>query len=281
MHAVHVARITHVARIKAHVARIKADHAAKMLTNANAQPSTALRWIESIEAGHLLPDTVAAFDITRLYHLHAKATARAKVLQRPRLMNQPCPLCRKRVNNIFHPRGACTNATQAGLITDAANAAVHKIAAACREGCYKDDVLLVNAGTKYAPNGSQDHTVPYWMLPEDTWGRIGQRRFPDEHNVEFADAVDMMLVKGWKRGTDPPTDKSNITTLVPVEHTSTHDLYTRERRNEKRSKYYLLVEALRREGWTVELHDTPEEFKDWFIPDEQSSIDRDDGMDDC
>jgi hypothetical protein len=261
----------------AHVAKIKAEHAANKRANTNAKPSTAMRWIENIEAGNLLPDTYPPFDKTRLYHLHAKAVARARTLQRPRLMNQPCPLCRKPVKNIFHARGACTNATQAGLITDAADAAVHKIAAACGEGAYKDDVILVNAGTKYSQNGTQDHTVPYWMLPEAKWGKIGHRRFPDEQNVKFADAVDMMLVKGWKKGTNPPTDKSNIT-LVPVEHSSTHDLYTRERRNAKRSKYYLLVEALRREGWNVELHETTEQFRAWFVPDGQSSIYRDEGM---
>jgi hypothetical protein len=115
------------------------------------------------------------------------------------------------------------------------------------------------------------------MLPEATWGKISKRRWPgaaaDDKSAKINDAIDMVLVLGWKPGTPPPTaaDKGRIKLLL-VEHSSTQDLCTRDRRTEKRQRYVMLVAALQREGWTVVLHETADSVDDWYKPGEATKF---------
>jgi hypothetical protein len=246
--------------------------------------NTALRWARAITRDNeLIAHSATGFDKVRMGFVMKRTEARAHMLQRHRLTGKPCPLCGSLVANIFHARGACSNTHLRLLSTTGANAEVHAIARAVRAGVHHEfSTLLVNAGTKLAPNNKQDHTAPYWMLPEAKWGKISARRWPgaaaSDTAAGFADAIDLMLVIGWTPGTPEPTgaDKKRLK-LVPVEHSSTHDLYTRERRSQKRQKYAMLVAALRLEGWTVLLHETTESLAEWYKPGEEARFNDEDG----
>ena len=172
-----------------------------------------------------------------------------------------------RVLRMQHGRGPCQNPTQSDMITSASNAAVQKIAAAVSEGDKARWTLLINAGVAFAANGSEDKTIPDWMLP----GTFGNRAFPDK--------VDLALIIGWGRGSPPPTlaQKRRIK-IVLVEVGYTHDHHLPERVNEKRSKYVALALALRAAGWNVILCDSAGDPDVWFKPSAPNEqVDREEG----
>jgi hypothetical protein len=239
--------------------------------------TTALLWARAVtREAELIPHSETGFDKVRMGFAITRTEARCRILQRHRLKDKPCPLCGSIVNNIYHARGACSNTHLRLLATTAANVEVQAIARAVRAGTYGESAtLLVNAGTKHAPTAKQDHTAPYWMLPQAKWGAIGDRRWPGT-TQKFGDAIDFVLVLGWAKDAPAPTgtpqDKKDLK-LVLAEHSSTQDLYTRDRRNQKRQKYVMLAAALQHEGWTVLLHSTTtEDFREWFKPGDDANL---------
>jgi hypothetical protein len=94
--------------------------------------------------------------------------------------------------------------------------------------------------------------------------------------LQFGDAIDFVLVLGWTKDAPAPTgtplEKKDLKLLL-VEHSSTQDLYTRDRRNQKRQKYVLLAAALQHEGWTVLLYSTTtEDFREWLKPGDDANL---------
>lgn len=113
--------------------------------------------------------------------------------------------------------------------------------------------MPINAGVAFAANGSEDKTIPDWMLP----GTFGSRAFPDK--------VDLALIIGWGRGSPPPTLalKRRIK-IVLVEVGYTHDHHIPARVDEKHTKYVALAMALRDAGWKVILCDSAGDPDVWF-----------------
>ena len=186
----------------------------------------------------------------------AKTWHKCRAGQRPRgahTQHLKCRLCSKLVLTYAHARGDCDHEDIEALQTDGHDQTVHAMARAFRAKLPVTSTLLVNAGTKYSPTGTMDHTVPDWMLPFERWGAPGHRKFPDK--------PDMMLIVGWTQGTPPPVDKKSVK-LFMLEFTSTNDRFLITARNLKDSKYAPLVGALYKEGWRV--YFSSDRGDDWF-----------------
>ena len=247
----------------AHAARVAFEKATE--SNPKAIKPVHVRWMDEIAADNILPPT-EAFNKALLYKKAGVRNTVNRCRTNQWVEKKKCSLCGTKVRNIFHPRGACKHTQLQNMSTLASNAQIQLVAKAVRDGlCGENSTLLVNAGIADTPNGAEDQTIPYFMLPCDTWGPHGHRRwvtdgygadiFPHE---SFPAKPDMVLLKNWKQeGPDHvPTEeeKANIIVVI-MEHASTQDLYTTDPYLNKSAKYYPLVLALQQEGWNVELHE--------------------------
>ena len=234
-------------------------------------PSVAFGWVTAARTEAYLNPVSFGFDKVRLKYRCARDFNRGKMLQGSRYHGKKCPLpgCNLKIENRFHFRSGCHNTDQSDVITTCANKQVHRIRKAFEKGEQARWTLLVNAGVKLAKNGAEDETIPGWMLPEEKYGKFGNRPFPDK--------VDMVLVRGWDSTTPPPAtrqEKSQVK-LVLVESTSSHDHHLVDAESHKRSKYVQLVLALQSEGWVVELSGDvkPAQWESWYLRYKQAEAD--------
>ena len=248
----------------AHAARVAFDKAKE--SNTKTRTPMHVEWMNAIADEIILPPT-EAFVKALLYKKAGVRNTVNRCRTNQWVEQKKCSLCGTMVRNIFHPRGACKHTQLQNMSTLASNAQVQLVAKAIRDGlCGENSTLLVNAGTADTPNGVEDQTIPYFMLPRDTWGPHGHRRWVTDDRYgednfphgSFPAKPDMVLLKNWKQeGPDHvPTEKEKANIIVVImEHASTQDLYTTDSYMNKSAKYHPLAMALQLEGWNVELHE--------------------------
>ena len=157
----------------------------------------------------IIPQTSNAILSTKgIPRSHRNAVLRCRALIPPQRIGTWCPRCLphapRQIDNLTHPRLACTSTKAELQRTLDSNEAVHILADFIRQGSYYVPgvmQLLVNAGTRTKDGviiANEQMTIPYEILPG--YGTPGHRTYINEEGkqVTLHDKPDIVSIIGWK-----------------------------------------------------------------------------------